>query len=198
MPNQNHSSLSAGPARSALVLYAHPAPHRSRVNRQLAAAAGAMAGVSVHELYAAYPDFYLDVAAEQARLSAADVVVWLHPIQWYSMPSLMKEWVDTVLTAGWAYGAGGAALKGKTLLLAATTGSGPDAYSEDGAHARPFSDYLPAYIQTAALCQMHWAPPHVLHGAHQVANEVVEAHVAQFTARLRALLHAPVTAHAQD
>ncbi len=198
MSNQSHSPSQASPARSALVLYAHPAPHRSRVNRQLAVAASAVPGVTVHELYAAYPDFYLDVAAEQARLSAADIIVWQHPIQWYSMPSLMKEWVDTVLAAGWAYGAGGDALKGKTLLLAATTGSGPDAYREDGAHARPFCDYLPAYIQTAALCQMRWEQPHVLHGAHQVSNEVVDAHVAQFTARLHTLLHAPATVTPQD
>ena len=187
MPNDPRSPTPAHAGRRVLVLYAHPFPHRSRVNRLLAAAARRMPGVDVHELYATYPDFYIDVAAEQARLAAADIVVWLHPIQWYSMPSLMKEWVDTVLTAGWAYGSGHH-LEGKTLLLAATTGGALSAYQPDGVHGRPFDDYLPAYIQTAALCHMHWAPPHLLHGAHQVSNEALEAHVQAFTDRLASLI----------
>lgn len=175
--------------RRALVLYAHASPHTSRVNRLLAERARSMPGVEVHDLYSTYPDFYIDVAAEQARLAAADVVVWLHPIQWYSMPALMKEWVDTVLTAGWAYGSGGDKLAGKDFLLAATTGSMADAYAADGVHGRPFADYLPPYMQTAALCHMRWSAPHLLHGAHRVAAAEVAAHVDAFAARLSALLH---------
>lgn len=170
-----------------LVIYAHAAPHLSRVNRQLAAAARAIDGVTVHDLYETYPDFYIDVAAEQARLSAAGSVVFLHPIQWYSMPSLLKEWVDTVLTSGWAYGAGGTALAGKNYWLVASTGSPQAAYAADGIHARPFDDYLPPFRQTAALCGMRWEAPLILHGAHLVDDTVLARHIATFSARLRAL-----------
>ena len=64
---------------------------------------------------------YLDVLLEQARAGAAQLVVLLHPIQWDSMPALMKLWLDEVLTYGWAYGSG-TALRGKDLWLVATTG----------------------------------------------------------------------------
>lgn len=174
--------------RAALVLFAHPQAHLSRVNRPLAEAARAVPGVQVHDLYESYPDFYIDVAAEQARLAAADIVVFLHPIQWYSMPSLLKEWVDAVLLPGWAYGEGGHALDGKTYWLAATTGSPAVAYSANGVHARPFDDYLPAFRQTAQLCGMRWETPHILHGAHQVGAAAVQAHVDAFAARLTHLL----------
>lgn len=193
MPNHPAPLPPATAGHRALVLYAHPFPHRSRVNRLLADAARSVPGVDVHDLYASYPDFYIDVTAEQARLAAADVVVWLHPIQWYSMPSLMKEWVDSVLTAGWAYGSG-RQLEGKTLLLAATTGSALSAYQPDGVHGRPFDDYLPAYLQTAVLCHMQWAAPHLLHGAHQVPADALDAHVRAFKHRLAAL----ITPHQQD
>ena len=41
---------------------------------------------------------------------AARLVVWLQPIHWYSMPPLLKLWLDEVLAFGWAYGPGGDAL----------------------------------------------------------------------------------------
>jgi glutathione-regulated potassium-efflux system ancillary protein KefF len=174
--------------RSALVLFAHPQAHLSRVNRPLAEAARTVAGVQVHDLYDTYPDFYIDVAAEQARLAAADIVVFLHPIQWYSMPSLLKEWVDAVLLPGWAYGEDGHALDGKTYWMVATTGSQADAYREGGVHGRPFDDFLPAFRQTAQLCRMRWEPPHILHGAHQVDGATVRRHQDAFLARLQGLL----------
>jgi putative NADPH-quinone reductase len=174
--------------RKALVLFAHPRRAMSRVNRQLAEAAAGLAQVEVHDLYETYPDFYIDVPAEQARLAACDVVVFLHPIQWYSMPALLKEWVDTVLLAGWAYGEHGHALAGKTYWMVATAGSPEALYAEGATHGRPLNDYLHAFRQTAALCRMDWAEPHILYGAHQVDNAAVQAHVDGFVARLGALL----------
>lgn len=143
-----------------------------------------MEHVTVHDLYQAYPDFYIDVSAEQARLAAADAVVFLHPIQWYSMPALLKEWLDVVLLPGWAYGSGGDALKGKTYWLVASTGSPAEAYHPQGVHARPFEDFLPQFEQTAALCSMRWEPPLILHGAHRVDDAAHDAHIADFRARL--------------
>jgi len=177
-------------AKNILVIYAHPAAHLSRVNRRLAHAAGKVAGVQVHDLYQTYPDFFIDVPREQARLAAADLVVFLHPIQWYSMPSLLKEWVDAVLQPGWACGEDGHALRGKTYWLVVTTGSAAEAYSAGGAHGRPFADYLPQFQQTAALCGMHWEAPHILHGAHRVDENTLDAHVAAFAGRLAAFTNA--------
>jgi glutathione-regulated potassium-efflux system ancillary protein KefF len=169
-----------------LVVYAHPEPHRSRVNRRLADAARAMPGVLVHDLYALYPDFYIDVAREQALIAEADLIVLLHPIRWYAMPSLLKEWVDVVFEAGWAYGAGATGLAGKGYLLAATTGGAASAYTPDGMHNHPFAAFLPPYEQTARLCGMAWHAPLVLYGAHHASEAEVAAHVAAFTARLAA------------
>jgi glutathione-regulated potassium-efflux system ancillary protein KefF len=103
------------------------------------------------------------------------------------MPALQKEWIDTVLLPGWAYGPGATALAGKPCLLALTTGTLREAYSEGGVHGRALEDYLPAYRQTAALCGMLWQAPHILYGAHHVSADQVQAHVDAFGARLAAL-----------
>lgn len=169
-----------------LVLYAHAMPHASRVNRAMIDAVRMLPNVTVRDLYEAYPDFHIDVAAEQAMLNAADLIVFQHPLQWYSMPALMKEWLDVVLEAGYAYGEGGNALRGKGYLLCVSTGSPAAAYREDGPHGHPFDAFLPQFRQTARLCGMIWQPPLILHGAHLVAGEEVAAHVAQYVARLGA------------
>lgn len=44
-----------------------------------------------------------DVAAEQARIDRADALVLVYPIYWWSMPGLLKGWIDRVFANGWAY-----------------------------------------------------------------------------------------------
>lgn len=44
-----------------------------------------------------------DVAAEQARLAAADVWVFVYPVWWADCPAILKGWFDRVWTVGWAY-----------------------------------------------------------------------------------------------
>ncbi|MDB5761242.1 MAG: kefK [Herminiimonas sp.] len=167
-----------------LILYAHPAPHRSRVNRRLVEAARSVPNVLLHDLYETYPDFDIDVPREQALLADADLVVFQHPIQWYGMPALLKEWVDLVLELGWAYGPGGTALQNKDYWLVATAGGAHESYRENGHHRHPFSAFLPPFRQTAELCGMRWLPPFILHGARQVDDETVATHIAHYRERL--------------
>jgi glutathione-regulated potassium-efflux system ancillary protein KefF len=175
----------ASAAPDILVLAAHPNWRESRVNRQLVAAARRVRRVVVHDLYAKYPDYDIDVPTEQALLAAAKLVVWLHPIQWYSMPPLQKLWLDEVLQYGWAYGPGGEALLGKDLWLAVTTGGSEASYHPQGYNRHFFDAFLPPYEQTAALCGLRFLPPLVLHGARAAADDDVAAHVEVFENRLR-------------
>lgn len=63
-------------SRSVLVLYAHPAHRASRANRMLRDGVEGMPGVSVHDLYESYPDFFIDVRREQDLLAAHDAIVF--------------------------------------------------------------------------------------------------------------------------
>ena len=170
-----------------LVLAAHPQLEASRVNRALlhAVAAARGARIALRDLYALYPDYLIDIDAEQAALAAARLVVWQHPIHWYSMPPLMKLWIDDVLGFGWAYGPGGTALAGKDLWLVASTG-GPEGSYHPARYNRHFFDaFLPPYEQTARLCGMRFVPPLVLHGAHRVDDAALAAHVDLVISRLQ-------------
>jgi glutathione-regulated potassium-efflux system ancillary protein KefF len=174
-----------------LVLVAHPDIARSRVTRALARRAGELPGadVEVRDLYALYPDYVIDIEAEQRALVAARTVVWLHPFQWYSMPALMKLWLDDVFAFGWAYGQGGRALAGKCVWLVLSTGGGAASYLPGGSNGWPIEHFLPAYEQTAAIVGMRFLPPRVFHGAHRASDAEVDAFAAEFTRRLAELAH---------
>lgn len=192
------------PPPSILVLLAHPDLQHSRVNRRLLAAAqdlrprSAEVQVAVRDLYAMYPDHWIDVAAEQAAVGQADLIVWQHPIHWYSMPPLMKLWLDEVLTLGWAYGPGGRALRGKDVWLVASTGGAEQAYHPSGYNRYFFDAFLPPYEQTAALCGMRFLPPLVLHAAHTVPEPALQSHAELYAQRLSSYPRWPELASLDD
>ncbi len=99
-----------------LIIYAHPYPHHSHANKRMLEQARTLEGVEIRSLYQLYPDFNIDIAAEQEALSRADLIVWQHPMQWYSIPPLLKLWIDKVFSHGWVFGSASAA--------GFTTGSG--------------------------------------------------------------------------
>ena len=162
------------------VVHAHPYPSRSRVNRALADALSTLSDVDLRTLYALYPDFDIDVAAEQKALARAELVVWMHPLYWYSVPGLLKHWFDKVLEFGWAYGDGGEALRGKSCLWVPTAGGGDATFAPGGLHAHSFASFAPPIEQTARFCGMRWEPPHVV----LEADDIDEARLSQAVAEL--------------
>ncbi|WP_454827874.1 NAD(P)H-dependent oxidoreductase [Pseudoxanthomonas wuyuanensis] len=110
----------------ALIVTAHPDPHSlshsiaAQVAEGVLSAAGnsreiadlaaeafdprfTTADLVVHRTQAPPP---ADVAAEQARIDRADALVLVYPVYWWSMPGLMKGWIDRVFANGWAYDEG--------------------------------------------------------------------------------------------
>lgn len=148
-----------------LILFTHPIPHKSRLNSAMIQAVEGQEHVTVRYLYDLYPDFYIDVKAEQELLLEHDIIVWQHPFYWYSAPALLKEWIDLVLEHGFAYGREGNALKGKQVLTATTTGGRMEAYTEGGHNRFTMNQFLAPYEQTARLCKMDYLPPFVIHGS---------------------------------
>lgn len=167
-----------------LILYAHPYPQYSRACKALLDAIRNLPDTEVRSLYDLYPDFDIDIAAEQAALSRADLVIWLHPLHWYSVPGLLKHWFDVVLLRGWAYGEDGTALHGKQCLWVTTTGGDAQAYSAEGIHQLPFADFVAPLVQTARYCGMAWQEPFILHASHLISDQELQGRAGDLHARL--------------
>lgn len=180
--------------RRTLLICAHPALERARVCPTLLRAAAAVDGVSVHDLYETYPDFLIDVEAEQRRLLDHDVVAFQFPLYWYSVPALLKEWMDLVLTHGFAFGHKGTALTGKRLVCGVSTGGGAQAYGPGSGNRFSIEEFLRPLEATAHLCGMVWSPPYVVHGAAMLDDADLDAAAEGWAARLAALRDASVSA----
>lgn len=185
-----------------LLLFAHPALDKSRAHRRLAAEWPALRarlpGLTIHDLYEAYPDYDVDVAREQALVAAHDVVLLQCPFYWYSTPPLVKQWEDLVLAHGWAYGRTGRALEGKRFACLLTAGGRADAYRPEGTNRFTVRQLLAPLEQTAHLCRMTWLPPWVLHGTHRLAPADLDAAAARYAALLTAYHDGSLGAHPDD
>lgn len=79
-----------------------------------------------------YPDFKINVEAEQQRLLRADIIVLQYPLFWYSAPSLLERWMEETFRHGFSHGSTGDKLKGKKLVLSFTTGAPETMYGREG------------------------------------------------------------------
>ncbi len=157
-----------------LVLFAHPAFHKSKVNKLLVDGLQGMHGVTFHDLYDAYPDSHIDIKHEQELVSAHDVIVFQFPLFWYSTPAILKEWQDMVLEHGWAFGSEGNALKDKLFLCLITAGGPELAYREGQFHNHTVNQLISPLRQTAVLCKMIPLPPFIVFGSHAIQKSEVK------------------------
>lgn len=154
-----------------LILFAHPLFEKSNANEALVKSIPESANITFHDLYQEYPDFDIDVKREQELLILHDIIIWHHPMYWYSCPPLLKQWIDLVLEHGWAYGRDGFALKGKLLLQAITTGGKKENYCATGSNNFTILQLMEPFCQTAKVCNMTYLPPFVVHGTHSMDTD---------------------------
>lgn len=154
-----------------LILFAHPLFEKSNANDALVRHIPASPNITFHDLYQEYPEFDIDLKREQELLMLHDIIIWHHPMYWYSCPPLLKQWIDIVLEHGWAYGKEGTALKGKKLLQVITTGGRKENYCATGKDRYTIVQLLEPFNQTAKVCNMIYLPPFVVHGTHAMDEQ---------------------------
>lgn len=163
-----------------LIHFAHPVFHKSRVNAELINGIQDIKGLTISNLYEKFPDFHIDIKAEQELLLEHDIIIWHHPFYWYSSPAIMKEWIDLVLEHGFAYGRKGKFLEGKSVFNTITTGGRREAYSEGGYNKFTIHNFLAPFKQTARLCNMSYLPPFVVHGTHLLNDMKIAEYVSDY------------------
>lgn len=126
-----------------------------------------------------------DVEEEQRKVLAADAVILLFPLWWFSMPAIMKGWVDRVWAFGLAYGYQGAGnayrygeggFAGKRALLAVSVGGPADDYSPRGINGPLEQLLFPITHGTLFFPGMQVLPPFAVYGTGRIdAKGMAEA-----------------------
>jgi len=174
-----------------LVIVAHPGlAETSIANRIIVDGVRSLPQVTIKNLHQEYPSFTFAVDAEQDALRKADSVVFQFPFYWYSVPGIMKEWMDQVLTHGFAYGSTGDKLRGKHFLVSTTIGGPAEAYCDGGYNNFTIGDLLKPLRQMSNLTGMVYHRPIVSHGMIFIPNiyntrEEVEGRAREHAERLR-------------
>jgi NAD(P)H dehydrogenase (quinone) len=78
-----------------------------------------------------------DIAAEQADIRWADMLMFIYPIWWYEQPAILKGWIDRVMSHGFAYrmtetGMIEGLLKGKKAIVFTTSGADKESMDKNG------------------------------------------------------------------
>ena len=123
-----------------------------------------------------------DIAVEIAKLVAADLVIFSFPLYWFSVPAILKGWIDRVLVSGLTYGGkrfydqGG--LKGKKALLSFTLGGREHMFGADAIHGEIETMLRPVLRGTLYYVGMDVLPPfigyHVPYISPEARQQILE------------------------
>ncbi|MGO4220241.1 NAD(P)H-dependent oxidoreductase [Lysobacter sp. TAF61] len=149
-----------------------------------------------------------DIAGEQHKVLAADAVILQFPLWWFSVPAILKGWIDRVWAYGLAYGYrdagnryryGDGAFKGKRALLSVTVGGPALDYSERGINGPLDQLLFPITHGTLFFPGMDVLPTHAIYGTGRMTTESVDAAKAAWRLRLARLFdEAPIPFRAQN
>lgn len=131
------------------------------------------------------------VTAEQAKISWADLVIFQFPIWWFSMPAILKGWIDRVMSRGFAYSAGrsydSGHFKGKRVMLCLTTGSSSTLYEPNGMGGDLLHVLWPIHNGILAFTGFTVLPPFAAWAPAKVSAEVRNHYLQDYAEYLRRL-----------
>jgi putative NADPH-quinone reductase len=143
-----------------LMILGHPAIEQSLANSTIVSAVQqSVQDLEIRNLAELYPDYKIDVLAEQAALIKADIVIFQFPLYWYGTPAILKKYIDDVYTYQFAYGSQGDKLKGKKMQLSFTTGASEADYTPVGIENYRLPEFLKPLEQTAYYTGMDYLDP---------------------------------------
>ena len=129
--------------------------------------------------------FATDIQEEQQKLLWADTILFYFPLWWYSVPAVLKGWIDRVFAYGFAYG-DQYHLAGRRAMLTLTTGGPPRPFTQDKQEA---INHMLEHIQRGTLhfCGIEVLPPFAVYGGDYANMEQRDQYLLQYRQMLLSL-----------
>jgi len=129
-----------------------------------------------------------DVQAEFDKLMAADFLLLQFPMWWFSLPAILKGWIDRVFLFGGAYDFGRTwdtgVFAGRRAMLSLTASAPAAAFMPDGRNGDMERVLWPIHAGVLALCGYSVLPPFIAHGIPFVGEEAMQSELERYRSRL--------------
>lgn len=133
--------------------------------------------------------FAPDLKREIDRVLAADLLILLFPFWWYSVPAILKGWIDRVFAFGVTYDFGRTwnrgPMAGRRAMLAFTSSAPPASVGPDGRNGDLERTLWPLHAGVFGVCGYSVLPPFVAHAVRWVDDATRARILADWALRLR-------------
>ncbi|MEZ2335258.1 NAD(P)H-dependent oxidoreductase [Mucilaginibacter sp. RCC_168] len=141
------------------------------------------------EVYASQMNGFADfIEDEQQKVEWCDLMIWQFPLWWFSVPAILKGWVDRVFTMGRFYKNGriyeNGIFRGKRALLSLTTG-GPEANYIKERYGTLETILHPLQRGILEFTGFSVLQPHVIYGTEKQSTEKLALEAEAWKARLK-------------
>ncbi|MBX4190872.1 NAD(P)H-dependent oxidoreductase [Candidatus Saccharibacteria bacterium] len=140
--------------------------------------------------------FSPDILGEIQKLKAADIVIFITPIWWMSVPAILKGWFDRVLAMGVAWDKDkiyeNGLLRGKQVMLVAAAGHPEGYFQPQGRHRATANQLLyPINHTIFAFCGFNVHEPFIALNTIEAPVEAREKTLKDLQFRIQNLVASP-------
>ena len=139
--------------------------------------------------------FAAEVAAEQEKILACDLLIFQFPLWWFGLPAILKGWVDRVFAAGLIYDHNKwystGVFHGKRAMVSTTTAGSPAIYSETGLSGHMEKILFPIHHGIFYYVGFDVLPPFISWSVSRVDQETRLRYLDEYEERLRSWQQTP-------
>lgn len=152
----------------------------------------------LEELHATSVNGFADeINAEQEKVEWCDLMIWQFPLWWFSVPGILKGWVDRVFAMGRFYKNGHfydtGIFKGKRAMLSLTTGGTPESYLKNDLHGNLYGVLRPLHRGIFEFTGFSVLAPQVIYGPVRQTPEELAMELRKWEERLGSIFEeAPI------
>jgi NAD(P)H dehydrogenase (quinone) len=144
-----------------------------------------------------------DITTEIEKIRWCDLMILQFPLYWFSMPAILKGWIDRVFVPGFAFGGGAwydkGGLTGKRAMICTTMAAFPQMMDADGINGLLDVNLWPIQNGILAFCGFDVMAPFVANAVPYIEAEQREALLTAYAARLAGIAQeGPLNFHRRD